>query len=334
MKQRIEYIDLAKGFCISFVVLFHVFGNLSGDFIKIMNLFRMPLYFILSGLFFKTYDGFGGFMKKKTNKLVVPFLFCYFVTIIPSTILLSSISSAKMSINEIIYNNYGRINLGINGASWFLLCLFFINFFFYIVFLISNHNIKWITFFSCLCGFAGYFLNSCDLYLPMWMDTALTAMPFFLFGYYLRKYTNILQSHFNYKDIVSGILSLLLLVCIYCINSFRGHETICYGDNLYDIGILSLYTGGFVGTYFILIFAKYFGRIPMISYIGRYSIVVLLTHLLYIFIIRNILFQMEISQDSILVNTSVFIITILISIPTIWFCKKYLPFFFAQKDLF
>lgn len=333
MKQRIEYIDLAKGFCISFVVLFHVFGDLSGDFIKIMNLFRMPLYFILSGLFFKTYSGFGGFIKKKANKLLIPFLFCYFVTILPSTILLNSITSAKTNINEIIYNNYGRINLGINGASWFLLCLFLINLYFYIIFLITKHNIKWITVLSCLSGFAGYILNSYELYLPMWMDTALTAMPFFLFGYYLRKYTNILQSHSNYKDIVTGILSLLFIVCIYYINSLRGLEIICYGDNIYDIGILSLYTGGLFGTYLILIFARYFGRIPIISYIGRYSIVVLLTHLLYIFIIRNIMFQMEIPQDSILVSTSVFIITILFSIPTIWFCKKYLPYFFAQKDL-
>ena len=85
MPQRIEFIDLAKGFCISLVVLWHVLGlALSSDAIMIMFFFRMPLYFILSGLFFKTYDGLFPFIKKKTNKLLIPFLFIFLVIIIPS----------------------------------------------------------------------------------------------------------------------------------------------------------------------------------------------------------------------------------------------------------
>ena len=52
--QRIIFIDLAKGICITLVVLYHVFGDLSGDVINMMTLFRMPLYFVLSGLFFKS----------------------------------------------------------------------------------------------------------------------------------------------------------------------------------------------------------------------------------------------------------------------------------------
>ena len=77
MTKRIEYIDLAKGICIMLVVLLHVFGDMSGTVIKIMNLFRMPLYFVLSGLFFKQYEGFYSFLKKKTNKLLIPFLFTF-----------------------------------------------------------------------------------------------------------------------------------------------------------------------------------------------------------------------------------------------------------------
>ena len=50
MTKRIEFVDLAKGICILLVVLLHVFGDMSGVVIKIMNLFRMPLYFVLSGL--------------------------------------------------------------------------------------------------------------------------------------------------------------------------------------------------------------------------------------------------------------------------------------------
>ena len=81
-KQRIEYIDLAKGFCIVLVVLVHIAAFYTyqlpgGDFFKA---FRMPLYFFLSGCFFKAYRGFSDFAKRKVNKLLIPYLFWYVLT--------------------------------------------------------------------------------------------------------------------------------------------------------------------------------------------------------------------------------------------------------------
>ena len=70
MANRIEFIDLAKGICILLVVQIHVYGDTSVDVFKMMSLFRMPLYFVLSGLFFKTYDGFFSLFKKKTSIFV------------------------------------------------------------------------------------------------------------------------------------------------------------------------------------------------------------------------------------------------------------------------
>ena len=75
--SRIEWIDLAKGICILLVVFYHVAICLHIDYPLSTQIasFRMPLYFILSGLFFKQYEGFVGFLKRKTNKLLIPFLF-------------------------------------------------------------------------------------------------------------------------------------------------------------------------------------------------------------------------------------------------------------------
>ena len=82
LKDRIDFIDLAKGFCIVLVVFTHVnsYFNLSYPLQETLSIFRMPLYFFLSGLFFKNYEGFCGFVKRKVNKLLIPFLFnniCY-----------------------------------------------------------------------------------------------------------------------------------------------------------------------------------------------------------------------------------------------------------------
>lgn len=47
--ERIEFIDLVKGVCILFIVVVHV--GIILDIPKI-DAMRVPLYFVLSGLFF------------------------------------------------------------------------------------------------------------------------------------------------------------------------------------------------------------------------------------------------------------------------------------------
>lgn len=76
-KQRIQFIDLAKGICITLVVLHHC--HIETPYLVYI---RMPLYFILSGLFFKTYDGLADFTKRKINKILIPFLFFYSISFI------------------------------------------------------------------------------------------------------------------------------------------------------------------------------------------------------------------------------------------------------------
>ena len=128
MNKRIVFVDLAKGICICLVVLLHVYGESAGSAFEIMNLFRMPLYFVLSGLFFKPYSGFISFTKKKVNKLLLPFLITYLIICVPSILIFTK----DMSIQAFWEIDSLKPNLGINGAAWFLLCLFFQNIIFII----------------------------------------------------------------------------------------------------------------------------------------------------------------------------------------------------------
>ena len=334
MTKRIEYIDLAKGICIMLVVLLHVFGDMSGTVIKIMNLFRMPLYFVLSGLFFKQYEGFYSFLKKKTNKLLIPFLFTFILIVLPSTLLLSWKMHTPIVWHDWIFDINGKLNLGIDGTIWFLLCLFFMNIYFYLIFLLCRQNTIGIVILSCLCGLAGYMLNSYNQYLFVWMDSALTALPFFMFGYMMRKYSTVLSEQFSRKDAVLFVASLCVLLAVYYYNEYVGKSVIGFARNDYNIPLVSLYIGGIAGTMCVLLFSKFWRYLPVVSYVGRYSIVVLLTHLLYLFIIRNVLYQLSVNQDGrVDVNLLVFVVIIAVSLPTIKFCITYLPYWFAQKDL-
>ena len=334
MKQRIAFIDLAKGICISLVVLCHIMGNISEDmaFFQILFFFRMPLYFILSGLFFKTYGGIFPFFKKKTNKLIIPFLFSFVIIAIPSILFQDKWNGTITSVDSFLEDK-GRLHLGIVPSSWFLICLFIVNIYFYSVFILAKYNIKVISLLCIILGISGYLMNSFGLYFPLWFDTSLTVMPFFLCGYLLRNYSEVLYGEIKKKQLGLFIVSLTALLFSYYVLEHRHLVLISFLCNNYGVNIISLYMGGISGSYCILFIAKYLQHVPIISYIGRYSIIVLLTHQPLLFILRNIFYKLGISQEGITCNLVVFLLIILLSLPIIRFCIKYLPYFYAQKDI-
>lgn len=334
MKQRIAFIDLAKGICISLVALWHVLGKMcyDMDFFQIMFFFRMPLYFILSGLFFKTYGGLFPFLKKKTNKLLIPFIFTYVIIVFPSIFFLDKMNGIFISLQS-FYEEKGRLFLGLVPSSWFLVCLFIVNLYFYSICIIAKNNIKVISLLCIVLGISGYLMNAFDLYFPLWFDSSLTVLPFFLCGYLLRNYSNLLYGEIKKKQLSLFILSLSALFFSFYILEHRDLLSLSFFHNTFGIKMISLYLGGISGSYCILVIAKYYQHIPVFSYIGRYSIVVLLTHQPLLFVIRNVYYQLGISQDGLLSNFVIFVIIILLSLPIIKFCVNFLPYCYAQKDI-
>ena len=81
MKERKEYIDVAKGIGIILVVLGHldIDGQISREAIYA---FHMPLFFILSGVFAKTNIDFKNYFAKSFKTLYVPFFVFFIVDII------------------------------------------------------------------------------------------------------------------------------------------------------------------------------------------------------------------------------------------------------------
>ena len=143
--NRIEYIDLAKGMCIMLVVVFHIYSyyQISMPAGYFFRAFRMPLYFFLSGVFFKTYGCFGNFLKKKTNKLLIPFVFFYLTLSVFISIFLYKyfgivIEKAKnFDILPALTEFITRENFP-NSPLWFLLCLFEVNLLFYLCHFIAD----------------------------------------------------------------------------------------------------------------------------------------------------------------------------------------------------
>ena len=80
-------------------------------------------------------------------------------------------------------------------------------------------------------------------------------------------------------------------------------------------------------------FTKVIGTIPVITKIGRYSIVYLGTHYLFFKDLR-LFFETHISQQQvILIDLLTFSCSVIISMVLCWIFLKTVPYLIAQKDI-
>ncbi len=336
-KKRIEYIDLAKGFCIMLVVLFHMKNTPEGpikSLLSITSIFRMPLYFFLSGLFFKEYTGFIDFLKRKTNKLLIPFFsFYFFITVLLTNIL----DFAGYYISNPAWVGIHTIwqflveDPFFNIPIWFLLCLFEVNIFFYVILIYSKkifceYKIGSIIVLSFSMGFIGFYIGKVGINFPMYLDTAMTALPFFSIGYFFNIKTNILQPY-KYDIFLMPFLCFVSFLFVFFLHGKVNYES----NNFYDTSFFIVYCSGLAGSLCVVFLSKFFNRLPLISYWGRYSIMILLTHVPLMYVIEPLvrIFHLNSTISAYLTYLMV-LFSYLIVIPLM---KKYLPYITAQKDL-
>ena len=324
--KRIDWIDLAKGFCILLVVVNHVFMWVNKSFDYPLELqgraFRMPLYFVLSGLFFKQYENFGGFLKRKTNKLLIPFLFFFIVTSMLPCLVLEHRSALTDFFQErtIYYNN----------PIWFLLCLFVVNVIFYLVHLVAKailpkHQTAIVLGLATLLGFVGLVLGALQIRLPFYIDTALSALPLFAFGYWLFRHTGFMVSPSRpIRD------SLLMVACALIVWFFAVHTIWANNDFPNDGTLLLVYLTGIAGTMMVLLLSKFIRRLPLVSFWGRYSIIILCTHQVVITLVSHFLKRWFTGGWQVL---AVLVATLALCHFLILFMRKFMPHVTAQKDV-
>lgn len=322
--KRIGWIDLAKGICIFLVVFQHVSVALNMDYplrIQVTS-FRMPLYFILSGLFFKQYEGFIGFLKRKTNKLLIPFLFFLLTTSVIPFAIINHDLSLKLFFSDMNGPVY-------NFAIWFLLCLFEVNILFYLIQLIVGHlasknHTAIVLVISLLLGCCGLALGAAHVKNPLYVCTMLTALPFFAFGWWLRNHTRFLSQPFTWKRDVP-----LMIICLVIVSTCAFYVVYAY-NVIPREGVPFIYLCGIAGTLLVLTFAKFFKRIAFVSFWGQYSIMVLCTHQVVIMVIHTLL-QRYMSGVPLFIV--VLVSTLFICHLSIIFMRKYMPHVTAQKDV-
>lgn len=342
-KPRIEYVDLAKGICIMLVVFTHILQLYKDLGLKMpledtFRAFRMPLYFFLSGLFFKSYGGFGCFALRKFNKLLVPFLFfhllsfAFYMWVLPSLGIKPPMHMGYKALWAFLTSD----RMLPNGPLWFLLCLFWVNLFFFAIHALAHklckrdaHKVAFLMGCSFLCAAVGIGFGKAGVSIRAFFDTALTCIPFFSVGYVFRKHTQML-----YPARWDCWLPLLIVAAFAAAYAFDG-GMFFFANRFGTTTPLHLYVGGVAGTLGVMFLAKAIGRLPVVSLWGRYSVVILGVHYVIIFRLVDAFKHhgWETSLGAWPTALLCFALTMALCTAIMAFCVKYLPWFTAQKDL-
>ena len=328
IKPRIHYLDFMKGLCILMIIAYHITPNCNiyGDANHMLMSFRVPLYYFLSGLFFKTYNGFADFARRKVNNIVVPFVFFYLMACILAMIccevlhldrigLVGDSWQWKYLLDPILLNDFHYSN-----ALWFLLSLFEVNIIYYIIQKYLPRTWQYVA--IAVIAAAGWFIARSGFMLPMQLDTAMVSLPYFMLGH-LFKHFDALTPH---KRDTWGyaLLPVVLAVLFFIAPEISIHDRILPGFFL-------LYTVPFIAISSLFWFCKNLPHIPIITYIGRYSLIVLGTHSIILGPIRSVVFKLiGESYGSYWVVLAVVIAAELIIIPIM---ITLFPKFTAQKEL-
>lgn len=321
MNNRIEYVDLAKGICMVVIILGHLYINTFNLYVV-----AMPLFFVLSGWFFKVEDSFSKILLKKTNTLLIPFLFFYIISYLlfyfGNTIAPGLIRTSATGIFDVFTQR-----MYFDGPIWFLICLYWINLITALI--VKTIRRAWFQILLILLiGYFGILLGRAHCFFPCMIDVAMTSLPFFYSGIWLRRINFFQADGDNKKEWLSvlGFASVSIATCYITENPHIGFA----GNNIYG-NVLFIYLISFSGVIAALLSCKKIGYLPFFNYFGRYSLIPLcLHHLIYrpLVVIAN-LFPIEWLKSPYVIA----LITILICWGCIPLCLKYIPKFVGKEPL-
>lgn len=276
LNKRIDFVDLTKGVCIILVVMAHIggaFDTLDKD--SMLSCFRMPLYFFISGVFFKSYEGLPGFIIRKINKLIIPFLFFYLSAFLLKYIvwkIAPGVFQLPVSWKELLVVFHGHDLIKFNPPIWFLLALFNCNILFYLIHFLRDKHLAIMFALTILIGCTGYYLGKLQIQLPLYIDVSMTALPFYVAGFWIRRYNFFLFPSHRFDRLIP-VFVLLALAVMYFTATKLGIRT-----NNYSGSIFQVYVAAFAGIFMIMLLCKKVKKVKIVSYLGRYSIITLSIH--------------------------------------------------------
>jgi len=323
-KQRILYIDLMKGLSITWVVWFHTTHPSFVDYG-----FRMPLFFLVSAIFFKAYP-IKEFVQKKIYQLIIPFIFFYLIYYI-FMIFSNAVSSGSFStfdyscILDVVRPYKGNGGPTVNPPLWFIMALMNLQILLYIFSkCIRNKIILLVSSFTISLVASIYLFET---YTYFQFGRALRYFFYYVFGFLYGKeiIKNIEGNRRNSIKILLSASTIFIVAITYkqIFLTPNSHLVIDYFQ-ITALVTLLIYFFKFVQNWFIMKPLKYYGAN---SYIVLGCNEVILTSLL-------VLFTHLFGQMTIVTGFIHWILTMMLLIPVIKVLNRYIPWLIGKKNPF
>lgn len=278
---RLAWVDYAKG--LGIIGVFALHSNAPTVLLHVIDMFCMPLFFLLSGFVFsiRKYDSFPPFLWNKLRTLVFPGIFFgviqsavrYFTCVMVYGIR-PTLTYTEWLISFVI--NSRTVWLG--EIPWFLACLFVIEIGGYALLRLSEHTppSDWpLVALALVCILVGYgYSKFVHVFLPWSMDIAIPMFAPFILGYVLRRHYRTLERTARPLTIVPA---MLLLVATALLNT-PGQPVVVY-QNQYG-NIVCWLIGMSAGIWAVIALCIAFQRFPAnnpfmsaLAYFGRNTLV-------------------------------------------------------------
>lgn len=244
MLQRIEYLDVAKLIGLALVRFCHI-PTQTGIFHIWVYSFHMPLFFLLSGMFFKP-KNFS--IKRVVIQLLIPFiLFNVLAILIPvliNLVLYRTFNSPQLHFEQWLMGEY------VIGPSWFLLSLFSIRISCGYIYKYGNTRSLLIATIMLLVVFM--LTENSSVWNVLNLGSTVLGLPFYLIGFMTKEF---IIKYINY----GGIWITILMVAVSCLSVFN--DQVGLHEHSYGNYMVAFLFYGLVGTAVLVRLSQYI-RIP------------------------------------------------------------------------
>ncbi len=310
--QKLYYpnFDILKGLCMLLVIIDHCTIGLH----PILDHVEVPIFFIISGFLYRP-EQFTSMIRKKTERLIVPYLFFCTLYYIPT--LINYFTNEQHTFN-IVNDVILFYLLPANSPLWFLKALFWIFILYHTISRASTHfNNKQHSFISLIIAISisltyhhlKDIIPCKELLLMSGLPQALMSLPLFALGRVLHLHT----SKINYHNTTTTFI--IAISCIAVWIACARDAIFLYTAQFNQYPLLS-YICSTVAFIALFLLTKHIKSIPILSYLGKNSIIVFGIHLVIISTLNSI------GTDSSLIKL---LLTITISLPLTYLLNKYVP---------
>lgn len=325
--NRLSWIDFAKVISICLVTSFHTQPPLTGYVAQVIQILRLPAFFLVAGFLFddNKFTSFISFLKHRAKQLLIPY-FCFEAIVI--VFLCSSWQERQEAIINALLGHPNKCM-----PLWFLVCLFGMQLIHYlciqIIQAITKKNWKSYSYPLLICYiFICLLFSSFNITNHGQLNAIITNLPFYAIANCCKD--KIRGIDWNQYLRISCCLFIGLFIIFIKYNYLQESSEWQAGTIYYLVHL----TGGilllppYIAT--CKLFGKMFGNVRLIEYLGSNTIVILALHTYFIQLIGYFTDNDTLTSFPWL-NPCITLCVVIAHIPIIWLINKLVPWILGRR---